>query len=85
MAELVDALDSKSGFRKRVQVRFLFRAPVNQSLRKACFDKPFLFANNLQTNSDLRCKELFLFKDKASSVVIQDVFDECSKKESILL
>lgn len=26
MAELVDALDSKSGFRKKVQVRFLFRA-----------------------------------------------------------
>lgn len=35
MAELVDAPDSKSGFRKKVQVRFLFRAhyiyflPVN--------------------------------------------------------
>ena len=27
MAELVDALDSKSCFRKGVQVRFLFRAP----------------------------------------------------------
>lgn len=27
MAELVDALDSKSGFRKGVQVRFLFWAP----------------------------------------------------------
>lgn len=26
MAELVDAPDSKSGFRKEVQVRFLFRA-----------------------------------------------------------
>ena len=26
MAELVDALDSKSGFRKGVQVRFLFEA-----------------------------------------------------------
>ena len=26
MAELVDALDSKSGFRKEVQVRFLFWA-----------------------------------------------------------
>ncbi len=26
MAELVDALDSKSGFRKGVQVRFLFWA-----------------------------------------------------------
>ena len=36
MAELVDALDSKSGFRKEVQVRFLFwallkklKTPVN--------------------------------------------------------
>jgi hypothetical protein len=28
MAELVDALDSKSGFRKGVQVRFLFWARV---------------------------------------------------------
>lgn len=27
MAELVDASDSKSGFRKKVQVRFLFWAP----------------------------------------------------------
>ena len=27
MAELVDALDSKSGYRKVVQVRFLFWAP----------------------------------------------------------
>ena len=27
MAELVDASDSKSDFRKGVQVRFLFRAP----------------------------------------------------------
>jgi hypothetical protein len=38
MAELVDALDSKSGYRKVVQVRFLFWAPilkrlVNQYLR----------------------------------------------------
>lgn len=29
MAELVDALDSKSGYRKVVQVRFLFWAPTN--------------------------------------------------------
>ena|GEM_PF-7072908 len=28
MAELVDALDSKSGFRKGVQVRFLFWAQI---------------------------------------------------------
>jgi hypothetical protein len=29
MAELVDALDSKSGYRKVVQVRFLFWAQQN--------------------------------------------------------
>ena len=29
MAELVDASDSKSGIRKDVQVRFLFRARLN--------------------------------------------------------
>ena len=29
MAELVDASDSKSGFRKKVQVRFLFWALFN--------------------------------------------------------
>ena len=32
MAELVDALDSKSGFRKGVQVRFLFWARVTADL-----------------------------------------------------
>jgi hypothetical protein len=31
MAELVDALDSKSGYRKVVQVRFLFRAQKNKT------------------------------------------------------
>lgn len=31
MAELVDALDSKSCFRKEVQVRFLFRAHSTKS------------------------------------------------------
>jgi hypothetical protein len=31
MAELVDASDSKSGYRKVVQVRFLFRAPKSQN------------------------------------------------------
>ena len=84
MAELVDAPDSKSGFRKKVQVRFLFRAPINQSLKEACFGKPLLFANNLQTNSDLRCKELFLFKDKAFPVIIQYVLDRSlSKKKKV--
>lgn len=37
MAELVDALDSKSGYRKVVQVRFLFWA---QNLKNRV-DKPF--------------------------------------------
>ena len=37
MAELVDALDSKSGYRKVVQVRFLFWA---QKLKNS-FSKPF--------------------------------------------
>lgn len=31
MAELVDALDSKSGYRKVVQVRFLFWAQMAQT------------------------------------------------------
>ena len=33
MAELVDALDSKSGYRKVVQVRFLFWALKNQKAK----------------------------------------------------
>ena len=37
MAELVDALDSKSGFRKGVQVRFLFWARVTADLLIGCF------------------------------------------------
>lgn len=41
MAELVDALDSKSGFRKGVQVRFLFWA--HQKLCKSLIYKAFLF------------------------------------------
>ena len=47
MAELVDALDSKSGFRKGVQVRFLFRAPGYQSVKKDSLGGSFLFAHNL--------------------------------------
>lgn len=35
MAELVDALDSKSGYRKVVQVRFLFWAQKQQFI--CCF------------------------------------------------
>ena len=35
MAELVDALDSKSGFRKEVQVRFLFWAPDTADLYRS--------------------------------------------------
>jgi hypothetical protein len=32
MAELVDALDSKSGYRKVVQVRFLFWAQLQKAI-----------------------------------------------------
>lgn len=49
MAELVDALDSKSCFGNGVQVRFLFWALDYQSFRKVHESEPFLFANNLQT------------------------------------
>jgi hypothetical protein len=41
MAELVDALDSKSGIRKDVQVRFLFGAPENQGVIEAAAMRPF--------------------------------------------
>ncbi len=45
MAELVDALDSKSGYRKVVQVRFLFRAPKRQVKPQALQGfEVFLFA-----------------------------------------
>ena len=40
MAELVDALDSKSGFRKGVQVRFLFWAQITAG----SLEPAFLFA-----------------------------------------
>ena len=43
MAELVDALDSKSGFRKGVQVRFLFWAP-HRNDEKIFYHSGFLFA-----------------------------------------
>lgn len=45
MAELVDALDSKSGYRKVVQVRFLFWALDYQSLIKARFGGPLPWYN----------------------------------------
>lgn len=48
MAELVDALDSKSGFRKGVQVRFLFRA---QSHLKRWF---FYALKKISTNNLFR-------------------------------
>ena len=50
MAELVDALDSKSGYRKVVQVRFLFWALDYQVVRKVTVCDLSKFANNLQTN-----------------------------------
>ena len=37
MAELVDAPDSKSGYRKVVQVQFLFRAPKLKPALRAGF------------------------------------------------
>ena len=44
MAELVDALDSKSGYRKVVQVRFLFWAQLYFiKPYKSMFCKAFLF------------------------------------------
>ena len=47
MAELVDALDSKSGYRKVVQVRFLFWAQVNfKTLVRLMFDKGFFTGIN---------------------------------------
>jgi hypothetical protein len=50
MAELVDALDSKSGYRKVVQVRFLFWALDYQSLMKGRFGDLLKFASNLPVN-----------------------------------
>ena len=42
MAELVDALDSKSGYRKVVQVRFLFRALEVQTVTRVAFTAALL-------------------------------------------
>ena len=50
MAELVDASDSKSGFRKKVQVRFLFWAQK----KPAAFVAGFFFLHSLKT----RCSAL---------------------------
>jgi hypothetical protein len=50
MAELVDASDSKSGYRKVVQVRFLFRALIISFLR-ARFGGPFCFCPNKRPTS----------------------------------
>jgi hypothetical protein len=51
MAELVDASDSKSGYRKVVQVRFLFRALGFQPIKKETVLLPFFickqFANRI--------------------------------------
>ena len=49
MAELVDALDSKSGYRKVVQVRFLFWAQATIiSPYKSIFCKVFLFIGEFE-------------------------------------
>lgn len=58
MAELVDALDSKSGFGNGVQVRFLFWALDYQSVRKDSLGGSFLFAHNLPANFFRGIKEL---------------------------
>jgi hypothetical protein len=45
MAELVDALDSKSGFRKEVQVRFLFWAHTKADSYESVFFVLILWQN----------------------------------------
>ena len=54
MAELVDALDSKSGFRKEVQVRFLFWAQKT-TLSGGFFDRKSLFLEFIKSILDSRC------------------------------
>jgi hypothetical protein len=48
MAELVDALDSKSGVGNNVQVRFLFRALEVQEVTKVAKQRPFFFSKICQ-------------------------------------
>jgi hypothetical protein len=52
MAELVDASDSKSGYRKVVQVRFLFRALKTNKI-KAHISGPLLFLSQQKANMTL--------------------------------
>ena len=62
MAELVDASDSKSGYRKVVQVRFLFRALGSQPIRKAEVLLPFFirkqFANTIFSEGEKKLMSL---------------------------
>lgn len=59
MAELVDALDSKSGYRKVVQVRFLFwaqKSPSNYTLCNCFFISGYsssVSSNNSKAHSTL--------------------------------
>jgi hypothetical protein len=61
MAELVDALDSKSGYRKVVQVRFLFWALENQLVMRVHESEPFTFYKKSQQSPNKRdiSKNLF--------------------------
>ena len=63
MAELVDALDSKSGFRKGVQVRFLFWAH-NRSIR------PVFLCPEITDISYLQKVDCFCFLIMAQKIVL---------------
>jgi hypothetical protein len=56
MAELVDASDSKSGTRKGVQVRFLFRALEVQTVTRVAYTAALLFFKNLPAKAE---KEIY--------------------------
>jgi hypothetical protein len=64
MAELVDAPDSKSGYRKVVQVRFLFRARFHRhSYKPATTAGFFVSARSQPLNFSVSCitKSIELF------------------------
>lgn len=61
MAELVDASDSKSGIRKDVQVRFLFRAQDHLHSLKPALAAGFLARDSRQSTLDEVCKIFIYF------------------------
>jgi hypothetical protein len=63
MAELVDAPDSKSGFRKKVQVRFLFRAHYNQLFTSRLLKPTFKFALKFLRAIFQKWKELLVVQN----------------------